>query len=57
MNNLLGYYAVSACVALGATVLYAVTLILAAVLVRETRDFYQRLTHGSDRQNPRNPES
>lgn len=53
-NTALVYYAVGACCALGATMLYALVLILAALLVRETRDFYKLITsrrkHGLDNQ-------
>ena len=52
INNTLVYYAVGACILLGATLLYAVCLILAALLVRETRDFYRLVVkrYGSDRE-------
>lgn len=43
MNNALVLYAVGACVALGATLLYAVALLLVTVLVRETRDLIRYL--------------
>lgn len=36
-------YAVGACCALGATLLYAVALLLVTVLVRETRDLIRYL--------------
>lgn len=56
-NTPLVYYAVGACCALGATLLYALVLILAALLVRETRDFYKliitRRKHGLDTEDSR----
>jgi hypothetical protein len=51
------YYAVGACAALGAALLYALALILAAVLVKESRDFYKFVTmrrrDGSDSEHTR----
>jgi hypothetical protein len=52
MYNALGYYALCACAALGATLIYALVLVLAALLVRETRDFYERLNDGRGKPNP-----
>lgn len=55
LNNAVVYYAVSACAVLGATLLYALALLFAAALVRETRDLITYLkgrTHGHGKPHP-----
>jgi hypothetical protein len=53
MVNVAGSYALIACALFGATLVYAIVLVFAALLVRETRDLYKSLT--DDGPNSKNP--